>query len=105
MDDTPILETGFNGLSRAQASLSASWYYDPDHFQREMDQIWARNWIYLCRADELQGPRSFRTFKIAGQSILLGSISIYYAWRPVIEHTMNKIMGAAHGSSGFFGVA
>ncbi len=22
-----------------------------------------------------------------------GSISIYYAWRPVIEHTMNKIMG------------
>ncbi len=35
----------------------------------------------------------------------LGSISIYYAWRPVIEHTMNKIMGAAHGSSGFFGVA
>ncbi len=37
--------------------------------------------------------------------IHFGSISIYYAWRPVIEHTMNKIMGAAHGSSGFFGVA
>ncbi len=42
----------------------------------------------------------------AGQMFIKqGSISIYYAWRPVIEHTMNKIMGAAHGSSGFFGVA
>jgi Rieske 2Fe-2S family protein len=71
MDDTPILETSFNGLKRAQPSLPASWYYDAAQYQCELDQIWARNWIYLCRADELDGPRSFRTFHIANQPILL----------------------------------
>jgi Rieske 2Fe-2S family protein len=65
------LETRFNGLARAQPSLPAAWYYEPAQFEREMREIWWRNWIYLCRAEGLAEPRSFRTFTVAGQELLL----------------------------------
>ncbi|MEI4261730.1 aromatic ring-hydroxylating oxygenase subunit alpha [Roseovarius sp. D0-M9] len=71
MEDHPILETGFNGLSRPMPSLPAEWYTDPAHFDRELTQIWARSWVYLCRADALDGPQAFRTFDVAGQPILI----------------------------------
>ena len=71
MEDSPILATGFNGLSRAQPALPADWYYDPVHHAREVKEIWGDNWLYLCRTETLDGPRAFRTFDIAGQPILL----------------------------------
>ena len=71
MEDNAVLEEGFNGLARVQEALPASWYLDPAHYDRELRQIWGRNWVYLCRADTLDGPRSFRTFEVAGQPILL----------------------------------
>lgn len=71
MTDDPILESGFNGLTAAQPSLPASWYFEQPHFQREMGEIWRKNWIYLCRADNLSRPGDFRTFTIAGQELLV----------------------------------
>lgn len=71
MEDHPILETSFNGLSRPMPSLPAEWYTDPQHFAREMTEIWSRNWVYLCRADALEGPQAFRTFEVARQPILI----------------------------------
>ncbi|SPH17265.1 Anthranilate 1,2-dioxygenase large subunit [Defluviimonas aquaemixtae] len=71
MNDGPVLKSGFNGLTRAQPALPASWYIDPAHHDREMAQIWGRNWVYLCRAETLAGPRAFRTFDIAGQPVLI----------------------------------
>lgn len=71
MDDQPVLERDFNGLSRAQPSLPASWYRDPAHHAREMETIWTRNWVYVCRAEDLEGPKAFRTFDIAGQPVLV----------------------------------
>jgi Rieske 2Fe-2S family protein len=36
-----------------------------------MSRIWYRNWIYVCRSSELAKPRSFRTFEIGDQRLLL----------------------------------
>lgn len=71
MEDHPVLETEFNGLSRAMPTLPAAWYLDEAHFAREMAEIWGRNWVYLCRAETLAGAQAFRTFEIAGQPILI----------------------------------
>ncbi len=71
MDDTPILATDFNGLTCAQPSLPAKWYRDPDHFQAELRNIFARNWIYLCRSETLADPQHYRSFTVAGQPVLL----------------------------------
>ena len=57
--------------TRVQATLPADYYLDDGHYQRELDAIWYRNWVYVCRAEALEGPRAFRTIEIGSQSILI----------------------------------
>jgi phenylpropionate dioxygenase-like ring-hydroxylating dioxygenase large terminal subunit len=61
----------YNGLTNVKATLPSGYYFDPEHYQRELDAIWYRNWVYVCRADALAEPRAFYTFRIATQQILL----------------------------------
>src|SRR5580693_740596 len=64
-------DPGYAGLTAKVESLPSAWYFDPLQHQRELAQIWYRNWIYVCRASELATVRSFRTFALGGQSLLL----------------------------------
>ena len=61
----------FNGLKRLEQTLPSSWYYDPAHHARELAAIWYRQWVYLCRAQTLPEARSFRTFTIGNQPLLV----------------------------------
>lgn len=61
----------FAGLKRVEKTLPAEAYYEPDIYRRELNEIWYRHWVYLCRADDLEGPGAFRTETIGAQSILL----------------------------------
>jgi len=61
----------YNGLRKAEATLPSASYHDPDRFRAEMDTIWSRNWINVCRSSDLDGPRSFRTVRIGTQEIVL----------------------------------
>jgi len=61
----------YNGLPRPVPSLPSVSYYDEAHYRRELREIWYRNWLYVCRADELPGPRDFLTYEIGDQNILL----------------------------------
>src|ERR1700728_1640823 len=61
----------FSGLRQLEHSLPSSWYFDPVQYARELERIWYRNWIYLCRADSVAAPASFRTFTIGTQPALL----------------------------------
>jgi Rieske 2Fe-2S family protein len=60
-----------NGLTRTEPTLPTSWYLDPAHYQRELSEIWYRNWIYVCRSDSVEGPLAFRTFELGDQNILV----------------------------------
>jgi len=64
-------DPGYLGLTAPVATLPAAWYFDPAQYQRELTQIWYRNWIYACRSSELADTRSFRTLEVGDQSILL----------------------------------
>lgn len=61
----------FNGLTTVRASLPAQFYFDPARHQIEMQRIWHHHWVYVARSEEVQAPRSYRTFEIAGQNVLL----------------------------------
>ena len=61
----------FSGLKQLQASLPSRWYYDPLQYERELERIWYRNWVYLGRASTLPETGSFRTFTLGTQPILL----------------------------------
>ena len=73
----------FNGLKRPERTLASRWYFDPEHYQRELKAIWRRNWVYLCRADSLPAGASYRSFTIGDQPILLvrdrsGAVRAFY---------------------------
>jgi len=61
----------FNALTHAEATLPAAWYYDRDHHARELQQIWERSWIYVCRAEDLADPLTYRTIEIGTQNIVV----------------------------------
>jgi phenylpropionate dioxygenase-like ring-hydroxylating dioxygenase large terminal subunit len=60
-----------NSLTELHEGLPAHYYFDAPHYERELDRIWFRNWIYAGRSEDLHLPRSFRTFSIGAQRILL----------------------------------
>jgi Rieske 2Fe-2S family protein len=61
----------YNGLTKAFDGLAADAYFDPRHYERELQRIWYRNWIYVSRSTELQRPRAYRTFELGDQRLLL----------------------------------
>jgi Rieske 2Fe-2S family protein len=61
----------FDGLKRAMPALPASYYYDADWYQHELQRVFYTNWLYLCHASTLAEPRSFRRFRIGSQEIVV----------------------------------
>ena len=64
-------DPGYLGLTTPVETLPAYYYFDPAHHQRELKQIWHRNWIYVCRSSAIDKPRSYVTFELDTQSILV----------------------------------
>jgi Rieske 2Fe-2S family protein len=62
---------GYNGLTDLTKGLSADSYFDPRHYERELQRIWYRNWIYVGRSGDVAAGRAFRTFELGDQKILL----------------------------------
>ncbi len=62
---------GFNGLKRLERTLPSEWYFDAEQYRRELEAIWYREWVYVCRAATLPEPRSFRTFTVGTQPVVL----------------------------------
>jgi Rieske 2Fe-2S family protein len=64
-------DPGYLGLTESVAALPASDYFDAQQYQRELAQIWYRNWLYVCRSSDIGTARSFCTFAVGNQSILV----------------------------------
>jgi glycine betaine catabolism A len=64
-------DAGYNGLTKRQEGLPADYYFDRTRYERELERVWYRNWIYVGRSEDLLLPRSFRTFEIGDQRVLL----------------------------------
>jgi glycine betaine catabolism A len=70
MSTTPS-ELGYNGLTEHTEGLPAEAYFDPRQYERELQRIWYRNWVYVGRSSDLARYRAFRTFELGDQKILL----------------------------------
>jgi len=66
-----IKDIGYNGLTEHTEGLSADSYFDPRHYERELQRIWYRNWVYVGRSSDVEGHRAFSTFDLGNQKILL----------------------------------
>ena len=52
-------------------TLPTHYYTDPDHYRRELEAFWFRNWLCVGAADEVPAPRSFKVVEVGDQSILV----------------------------------
>lgn len=72
MQSTTEIDTlGYNGLTEHTQGLPADAYYEPRQFERELQRIWYRNWVYVGRSSDLARHRAFRRFELGDQKILL----------------------------------
>lgn len=53
------------------ATLPSHYYFDPAHYQREMEALWYRQWICVGRFDDLNEPGDFRVVEVGDQSIFI----------------------------------
>jgi Rieske 2Fe-2S family protein len=62
---------GYNGLTEHTEGLPAETYFEPRHYERELQRIWYRNWVYVGRSRDLAQARAYRTFELGDQKVLL----------------------------------
>lgn len=58
-------------LQRPEPTLPSHYYYDPEHYRRELEAFWFSRWLYVCRSEALARPREFQVAEVGDQSLLL----------------------------------
>ena len=58
-------------LTETRDSLPSDWYYDADHYERELEAIWYRDWVCVGRAEEVPNAGDFVVRKIGTQSLIV----------------------------------
>jgi glycine betaine catabolism A len=89
----------YRGLTELKQGLPSFYYYDALHHEHELHALWYANWLYVCRSDALNGARSFRTFTIGDQEILLlrDETSRLRAFHNTCRHRGSRLCGEVAG--------
>ena len=66
-----ITEKSSHFLEKTEKSLPKHFYVDEEHFKKEMDLIWFKKWLYVCRSETLKNRGDYQVFEIGGQSIII----------------------------------
>ena len=72
-------------LKRLEAGLPAAWYYDPAHYQRELEAFWYRRWVAVAREEELPGAGDWRTVRVGTQSLVVLRDGYAPGWRAWVD--------------------
>lgn len=65
-----IVEHASRPIEEAQ-SLPAEYYTSEALYELEVERIFKRDWLYICRTDEVENPGDWYAAEIAGQPIML----------------------------------
>ena len=93
-------DPGYKGLTHRQAGLPRDYYLDAAHHQRELQAIWYRNWVYVCRGDEIAAPRAYRVVTLGDQQIIVlrdeqGDLQ---AFHNTCRHRGSQLLAEASGT-------
>ncbi len=75
-------------------------YTDPAIFEREMESIFERTWIFIAHASEVASPGDYRTAEIGGQPVIAirgtdGKVRVFYNSCRHKGHCCGWLKGAA----------
>ncbi|TVY15034.1 Carnitine monooxygenase oxygenase subunit [Lachnellula arida] len=95
------LDNGSDLLS----SCSSDWWEDDGLFQLEKRAIFSKSWLYVTHACRFQKPGDYRTFEIAGFSIIViqGKDHRLRAFQNVCRHRAYQVTKKECGSSTVLG--
>jgi Rieske 2Fe-2S family protein len=89
-----------------EVSLPSDWYTSDAVFKVEKERIFCREWLAVCRAEELPNPGDHRVLDVLGESILLlrnrdGALRAFYN---VCRHRGARLCLASGEPAGAWGV-
>jgi Rieske 2Fe-2S family protein len=58
-------------LERPASTIPSHWYFDADHYQRELRAIWYRQWVCVGREENLEQTGDYFTTEIGDQGIIV----------------------------------
>jgi len=65
------MPTTYLKLDEISATLPSTFYYEAGHYERELRQIWHKQWLLVGRADEVAAVGEYRVVKIGDQSVII----------------------------------
>ncbi|MEZ5804722.1 MAG: aromatic ring-hydroxylating dioxygenase subunit alpha [Rhizobiaceae bacterium] len=91
--------TAYNGLPGLQPTLPTDDYVSADAFDRELEAIWYRNWVYVCRESDLPEALHYRTARIGTQSIIIlrDETGVLRAFHNTCRHRGSELCSANEG--------
>ncbi|MDZ4730370.1 MAG: aromatic ring-hydroxylating dioxygenase subunit alpha [Xanthomonadales bacterium] len=86
-------------LQQTHPGLPANWYYDPQHFQRELSAIWHQQWICVGRETDWPETGSYQVLSIGDQNIVIvrANDSLLNAFHNTCRHRGSTLCEQASG--------
>ena len=75
-------------LTETRETLPATWYYEPDHYARELEAIWYRDWVCVGRQEDIPRTGDYLVRKIGSQSLVVtrGDDDVIRAFHNTCRH-------------------
>ena len=58
-------------LSEIKTTLPSTWYFDPEHYARELEAIWYRDWVCVGRLDDVAESGDYVVVAIGDQRLIV----------------------------------
>ena len=58
-------------LDEVSATLPSAFYYDRAHHERELRQIWHKEWLLVGRADQVAAVGDYQVVEVGDQSVII----------------------------------
>jgi Rieske 2Fe-2S family protein len=86
-------------LTQTEATLPSAWYYDPAHYQRELEAIWYRDWVCVGRLEQIPAIGDYRAVTIGNQRLIVtrGSDGQPCAFHNTCRHRGSILCTTDHG--------
>lgn len=58
-------------LQELKATLPSDWYFDPNHYFRELEAIWYRDWVCVGRQEDIPNPGDYFVAEVGTQRLIV----------------------------------
>ncbi len=99
MQPDAVATDRYQGLETLERTLPTRAYLDPAEFQRDLEAIWYRRWIMVCRSADIAEPLEYRVFTIGTQEVLVlrDETGVLRAFHNTCRHRGSQLCTAESG--------